>query len=478
MEASAALQDLACQHTVDENALVDELRAVQAQLQPGIVVATDGPYLVTNAEKLRNWLGEDLPFRPQLALCRCGQSAIKPLCDGSHAAAGFTGAKDPKRVPDQRDTYAGQTVTVFDNRGICQHSGFCTDRLSAVFHAGGEQFVTPSTGRADEIVAAVRACPSGALSFALDGVEERAAVDHHGTREPVIEVSKDGPYRITGGLSLADGDGKDVERAEGSSREHYALCRCGQSQNKPFCSGMHWYVGFADPAQSARPTLFEWAGGLPALAAVAHLFYDKHVPGDPVLAPLHDGLPPGQAELAAARFAEAFGGPRNATQRSVTHPSVTHPNALAADEQVRWIGLWLRCADEAKLPADPEFRSAFAAYVTWEAAAPADAEVPQWDWGSAGLPSAAPAQQQQEAEPDLPGPDEPLSFAQHIKPLFREKDRTSMSFVFDLWSYADVSVNAAAILDRVRNGTMPCDGSWAAEKVAVFQRWTESGTPA
>jgi CDGSH-type Zn-finger protein/truncated hemoglobin YjbI len=472
LEASAALQDLACQLAVNENALLAELRAIGAELPPGIVVATDGPYLVTNAEDMRNWLGEDLPSRPQLALCRCGQSAIKPLCDGSHATAGFTGAKDPKRVPDQRDTYPGQAVTVFDNRGICQHSGFCTDRLSAVFHAGGEPFVTAGAGRADEIIAAVRACPSGALSFAVDGVEERAAVDYHGTREPAIEVSKDGPYRITGGLSLADADGSDVERAVGSSREHYALCRCGHSQNKPFCSGMHWYVGFADPAPSARPTLFEWAGGLPALTAAAHLFYDKHVPGDPVLGPLHDGLPPGQARLAAARIAEAFGGPRTAAPSSALAPS------LAADEQVRWIGTWLRCADEAKLPADPEFRSAFAAYIAWEAAAPADAQVPAWDWGSAGLPPAAPAQAEQDTEPDLPGPGEPLSFAQHIKPLFRDKDRASMSFVFDLWSYDDVRANATAILDRVRNGTMPCDGAWAAEKVAVFQRWIESGTQA
>jgi len=478
MEASAALQDLACHLAVDENAVLTDLRAIQAELPPGIVVATDGPYLVTNAEKLRNWLGEDLPGRPQLALCRCGQSATKPLCDGSHVTAGFTGAKDPKRVPDQRDTYPGQTVTIFDNRGVCQHSGFCTDRLSAVFHAGGEPFVTAGAGRADEVIAAVRSCPSGALSFGLDGVEQRAAVDYHGIREPAIEVSKDGPYRITGGLSLADDAGEDVERAEGGSREHYALCRCGHSQNKPFCSGMHWYVGFTDPAPSARPTLFEWAGGLPALTAVTHLFYDRRVPGDPVLAPLHAGLPPGQAELAAARFAEAFGGPRTSAPDS---PLAAAP--LAGDEQARWIASWLSCADEVKLPADPEFRSAFAAYIIWEAAAPAGAHVPSWDWGAAGLPPAvspSPAAQdaQQATEPDLPGPDEPLSFAQHIKPLFREKDRTSMSFVFDLRSYADVCANAVAILDQVRSGTMPCDGSWAAQKVAVFERWVQAGTPA
>jgi CDGSH-type Zn-finger protein/truncated hemoglobin YjbI len=471
MEASAALQDLACHLAVHENAVLAELQAVQAELEPGIVIATNGPYLVTNAEKVRNWLGEDLASRPQLALCRCGQSTIKPLCDGSHVAAGFTGAKDPKRVPDQRDTYPGQAVMVFDNRGICQHSGVCTDRLPAVFHAGGGPFVTPGAGRADEIIAAVRACPSGALSFALDNVEERGATDHHGTREPAIEVSKDGPYRVTGGLPLADADGADIERADGSSREHYALCRCGHSQNKPFCSGMHWYCGFVDPALSARPTLFEWAGGMPALSAAAHLFYDRYVPGDPVLAPLHAGLPPGQAERAAARLAESFGGPCGSDPDGALAP------ALGADEQVRWIGLWLRCADEVKLPADPEFRSAFAAYIAWEAAGPAGADVPRWDWGAAGLPSAL-SVSAQAADPDLPGPDEPLSFAEHIKPLFRDKDRTSMSFVFDLWSYADVCTNASEILERVRNGTMPCDITWAAEKVAVFERWVETGTPA
>ena len=70
---------------------------------------------------------------PQLALCRCGESAVKPACDGTCHANGFSDAKDPARVPDHRDTYPGQQVTVFDNRGICQHSGFCTDRLPDCF---------------------------------------------------------------------------------------------------------------------------------------------------------------------------------------------------------------------------------------------------------------------------------------------------------------------------------------------------------
>jgi hypothetical protein len=74
--------------------------------------------------------------------------------------------------------------------------------------------------------------------------------------------------------------------------------------------------------------------------------------------------------------------------------------------------------------------------------------------------------------------DEPLSFEQHIKPLFREGDRQSMKSAFDLWSQEDVAQNSDAILERLRNGTMPCDGAWPDEQIGVFQSWVEAGTPA
>ncbi|MGB2876207.1 MAG: hypothetical protein WBB76_12130 [Gaiellaceae bacterium] len=74
--------------------------------------------------------------------------------------------------------------------------------------------------------------------------------------------------------------------------------------------------------------------------------------------------------------------------------------------------------------------------------------------------------------------DEPISFEQQIKPLFREGDRRSMKWAFDLWSHEDVARNSDAILERLRNGTMPCDGAWSDEDVAAFQRWIEVGTPA
>ena len=76
---------------------------------------------------------------------------------------------------------------------------------------------------------------------------------------------------------------------------------------------------------------------------------------------------------------------------------------------------------------------------------------------------------------ELPAAGEPISFEQHIKPLFRERDRKSMKFAFDLWSYDDVRANAEAILERVKAGTMPCDGAWPREWVEVFERWTQAG---
>ena len=71
--------------------------------------------------------------------------------------------------------------------------------------------------------------------------------------------------------------------------------------------------------------------------------------------------------------------------------------------------------------------------------------------------------------------DEPVSFATQVKPLFREKDQQSMLRHFDLWSYDDVSAHADAILGRLRNGTMPCDGAWPETSIDVVQRWVDGG---
>jgi hypothetical protein len=75
----------------------------------------------------------------------------------------------------------------------------------------------------------------------------------------------------------------------------------------------------------------------------------------------------------------------------------------------------------------------------------------------------------------LPGAGEEILFERNIRPLFRADDRDSMKWAFDLWSYNDVKSHAAAILQRLRDGSMPCDGAWPSQKVDVFQRWIDSG---
>jgi hypothetical protein len=71
--------------------------------------------------------------------------------------------------------------------------------------------------------------------------------------------------------------------------------------------------------------------------------------------------------------------------------------------------------------------------------------------------------------------DHSVSFEEDIKPLFRERDRGSMQSHFDLWSHDDVSEHADAILARLDDGTMPCDGAWPEAQVDLFRRWVESG---
>ena len=210
LEAAAALQDLAVRQARAAGragaAVIAELGRLQRELPPAIMTAKNGPYLVTNVTVAAH------PARRGAARCRpssrCAGAAprrLKPFCDGTHATSGFTDGKDPNRVPDQRDTYPGQQVTIFDNRGICQHSGLCTDRVPTAFRTDAEPFVAPSGGRLDELVRAVRDCPSGALSLAFDGRARRATWST-GTarRERAIEVTQDGPYRVTGGIPLTD----------------------------------------------------------------------------------------------------------------------------------------------------------------------------------------------------------------------------------------------------------------------------------
>jgi uncharacterized Fe-S cluster protein YjdI len=159
------------------------------------------------------------------------------LCDGTHGRNGFSDRNVADPALNRRATYVGSAITIFDNRALCAHAGFCTDELAAVFRYRQEPWIDPDGAEVQKIIATIRKCPSGALSYALDGVEAEPP-----QRAPLVTVTDNGPYAITGGIELVD-----VKFGDGASKEHYSLCRCGASKNKPFCDGSHWGVGFSDP---------------------------------------------------------------------------------------------------------------------------------------------------------------------------------------------------------------------------------------
>jgi CDGSH-type Zn-finger protein/truncated hemoglobin YjbI/ferredoxin len=497
-EAVAALQDLACQAVASDAERLEarrtELSAILDGTPATVQSAPNGPYLVTNVPRVTDRLGVSMQPCPQIALCRCGASQIKPWCDGSHAQIGFTDAKAEDRVSDRLDHYHGLGIAVADNRGTCAHSGFCTDRLPSVFRNNDEPFVAPAGGRIDEILRAARDCPSGALSASVRDEELAGASD--GSQAPSIEVSLDGPYRLTGSIMLLDADGAPEARNQGASLEHYSLCRCGKSQNKPFCSGMHWYADFHDPPLVEQPSLFEWAGGFPALLRLTHRFYETHVPEDPLLASLFSQMSPDHPQRVASWLGQVFGGPSAYSQSYGEYDRMISQHldkSLTGEQRERWVALLTRTADEVGLPADAEFRAAFTAYLEWGSRIalensqpgvhpPPHMPVPRWWWVCDAYPwsrahASAEAAPEQPA-PELPGPDQPVSFASDIKPMFRARDRDSMRFAFDLWSHEDVSAHADAILARLREGTMPCDGRWPPERIEVLERWVAGGTPA
>jgi len=204
--------------------------------KPAIEPVVNGPFLVKNLKDFRNSRGDAIKTKLVMALCRCGGSSNKPFCDGTHQKIGFSSDKSDDRVPDKLDTHVGKKITIHDNRGVCAHARFCTDNSPAVFNVKNEPWIDPDADDPEKTARTIRMCPSGALSYTKDGVLHKDR-----DREPAITVSKNGPYYVVGDIESKDPTGSKPE-----SKEHYTLCRCGASKNKPFCNGAHWDINFKD----------------------------------------------------------------------------------------------------------------------------------------------------------------------------------------------------------------------------------------
>ena len=152
--------------------------------------------------------------------------------------------------------------------------------------------------------------------------------------------------------------------------------------------------------KSGVPTLYEWAGGMPAFEKLFDLFYDK-VLMDEVLEPVFKHMSP-QHRLHVAHFvAEVLGGPKIYSQSEGDHFEMIKKHLqryLTEKHRKRWMELLLETADELALPDDPEFRSAFLAYLEWatriavinsnknDVTEDPNSPMPEWGWGIVGGP--------------------------------------------------------------------------------------------
>jgi uncharacterized Fe-S cluster protein YjdI len=133
--------------------------------------------------------------------------------------------------------YSNEEVTIVWKPDLCIHSGKCFRGLGEVFDPRKRPWITPEHSTTDKIIDQVQKCPSGALSHYLNKNEIEKPVRIEA--ETIIEASENGPLLIYGNVTIKDGQ-NNLTRKNNVT----ALCRCGGSQNKPYCDGSHKKNGF------------------------------------------------------------------------------------------------------------------------------------------------------------------------------------------------------------------------------------------
>lgn len=208
---------------------------------PIIDMREDGPLLAKHLPQLQDRDGSELSPRPLAPLCRCGASANKPYCDGSHRDTGFKTGGPADAAEDRVKVYAGQDVTVHYNPLLCSHAAECVRRGGGAFDPSLRPWINPDRADTKSIRDAVQACPSGALR-----ISDPDGSPHHLNQGMLlsVEVEPNGPYRVRN-VPLAS----DLW-PEGATQTKYVLCRCGKSGNLPLCDGTHSDENWKDGSDS------------------------------------------------------------------------------------------------------------------------------------------------------------------------------------------------------------------------------------
>lgn len=209
----------------------------------GVPVVTKTPVHSEHGEPLAWKTSEPLTDAAAYALCRCGQSANKPFCDGTHATVGFEGvdSADATTYEERAKVLGGTGITVRDDRSICVHAGFCGNRVTNVWKQVAD---TDDSLVRLAVINEIEKCPSGALTYRFDDDDTDAEPDYP-TQVAAID---NGPLWVTGGIPVTASTGTGLE-----PRPRITLCRCGDSGNKPLCDGSHVEAGFTTTPPTASP---------------------------------------------------------------------------------------------------------------------------------------------------------------------------------------------------------------------------------
>lgn len=185
--------------------------------------------------------GDKYSPQKECDLCRCGKSRSKPYCDQMHVATGFDGTETAakKKYLEQTEKIAGPGLDLTDTLSLCASARFC-DRGEGVWN------LTRSSDDLNSKKMAIEEacdCPSGRL-VVWDKKTGEAIEPGFVSSVGLVEDSPSGvsgPLWIRGGIPIESAEGEIYE-----IRNRVTLCRCGKSENKPFCDGTHVSVGFSD----------------------------------------------------------------------------------------------------------------------------------------------------------------------------------------------------------------------------------------
>ncbi len=220
-----------------------------------IRVLKDGPFLVSGGVPLDKQIvvlgldmeparwekGPDYPLQETYSLCRCGHSARKPFCDGAHTAAGFDGTETAVRKShaELAEKTSGPGLDLLDAACFCSIGRFC-------HRAGDTWTLTENSGDPEARRTAIEEagdCPSGRLVALEKGTGRPLEPPFPPSVSIIVDTkhSCGGPIWVRGGIPVESSDGYRYE-----VRNRVTLCRCGRSENKPFCDGTHVKIRFRE----------------------------------------------------------------------------------------------------------------------------------------------------------------------------------------------------------------------------------------